>query len=361
MKSIKEILDSEITLNGTSVSLKKKHHFFNDLAVLLSTGVNLKETIQILFDETKDKKLIKLYSQIQKDINSGLPLSESIEKTKQFSKYEVFNLKMGEETGRIVDTLFNLADFLSSKIDLKRKINSALSYPIIVFITAIGSVGFMLGFVVPMFQDIFKRMNQELPPITQRIIYLSDNAGTIMLYSFVFISLIIASHLILRRYLKYRLFIGYATIKTPYFGEFVRKTSLSRFCTSMELFIKSGIPVLTAINALQEMDNFQPMKTALLSIEKEILKGVAFDHAIQHHSIFDKRLSTLIRVGMEVNQLPQMFGKMKKEYNEDVNYKASLLNSVLEPIMILFIGIIVATILVSMYLPIFQLSTSMGL
>jgi type IV pilus assembly protein PilC len=357
---IQKILNAEISFSGNGISLKKKHQFFNDLSVLLSTGVNLRDTLHILIEESTDKKVVKLYQEVYDDITSGLSLSEAIEKTKRFSVYEVYNLRIGEETGRIGETLQNLTDFLKNKIDLKRKISSAVSYPIIVLITAVGAVGFMLRFVVPMFQGIFQRLNQELPPITQTIIRISENSGSFFLYLAIVVTAFIVLHKVMGNNVIYKSILGKVLLKLPLAGDFIRKTNLARFCTSMELFIVSGVPVLKALGVVKKMSTFYPMQHAVEEMEKEVLNGVAFDKAIASHKIFDKRIGTMIRVGMEVNQLHQMFAKMKESYNEEVSYKASIINSVLEPIMIVFIGLIVSVILISMYLPIFQLSTSFG-
>lgn len=358
--NIQNLLNTEISLSGNGLNLKKKHQLFNDLAVLLSTGVNLRDTLTILIEESTDKKMGVLYAQIHKDISSGLSLSDALEKTGKFSQYEVLNLRIGEETGRIGETLQNLTDFLKNRIELKRKISSALSYPVIVLITALGAVGFMLKFVVPMFQGIFQRFNQELPALTKTIISISERSGSFFMILLIVVAGVFVMHRILRNNARYRTMHGRFLLALPMVGDFIRKTNLARFCTSMELFIVSGVPVLKALGIVKEMSTFYPLRKAVEQMEQDVLKGYAFDKAIAEHKLFDKRMSTMIRVGMEVNQLHQMFAKMKGAYNEEISYKASVINSVLEPIMIVFIGLIVAVILISMYLPIFQLSTSFG-
>jgi len=362
LNTLNRVLNFEIKLKKSKLKDIKKKELFSNLAILLNTGINIKDSLDILLNDfSNDKDTIRALESIRESISNGKSLAIAFEKTNAFIEYEIFNIKIGEETGKLAITVINLSDYLNKRIEIRRKVSSALSYPIIVFITAILAVIFMLTFVVPMFEDIFNRFGHELPYLTQLIIDLSDNIIWIVL----FVLIITFSFIIINYSLKssntYQLYKSKMILSIPVVGNIIRKIHLGRFSSAMELFISANIPIHEAIALIREMNSFYSLKSALNQIEHKLVIGDNFHDAVNSQAFFDKRMVAMIKVGMETNQLEEIFKLSKENYHEEITYNTTILNNVLEPILIIFIGLIVATILIGMYLPIFKLSMSFNI
>lgn len=356
---IKQLLNKEIKITRERLSIKRKYEFFNNLSILISTGVQIKDSIQIISEEANnDKSYKKLLNTLTADLVTGSALSESMKESKKFSDFEVFSVKLGEETGMLHQALDNLSNYSKNNMDLKRKIISSLSYPLIILATAVIAVIFMLNFVVPMFSGIFQRFGKELPAITLLIIKMSENIKYYILLLLAFIIVIYLVHRNFRTNEKYRSVTFSMLLKIPILGTFLRKINLAKFSSAMELFVNSGVPMVKAINLMKEIINFYPLQDALNRVEFAIINGNSFHQALSKEKFFDSRMVAMIKVGTEVNKLGLIFKKLKDNYNEDVMYQASVLNGLLEPILIILIGLLVSIILIAMYLPIFQLGST---
>jgi len=360
--NLREILNKDISFSGNKLNDAKKKEIIGNLAILLRTGINIKDSLEIILnDYASDKNSKKVLEELSESIKKGSSFAQAIENTKAFKKYEIFNIKIGEETGQLTTTVMNLSDYLTRNIELRRKIVSAMSYPAIVLITAILAVSLMLNFVVPMFEDIFSRFGHELPMLTKVIIDLSDNTIWFLLAIAIIVPFIIIQNKILQNNIAYQSVKSKLLLKIPVVGDLLRNVHLARFAAAMELFIYADIPVHKAIVLIREMNSFYPLTSALINVEDKLMKGNSFYEAIGSQAFFDRRIVAMVKVGMETNKLNEIFKISKENYYDDISYKASVLNSLLEPIMIVFIGIIVGVILIGMYLPIFKLSMSFDL
>lgn len=354
-------LNKDIKFFGNQLKDKKKHNYYTDLHVLLSSGIDIKTSLDIVSADAEKKDERLLFGEIKKDIINGMGLSDAMQNSGRFSTYEIFSIKIGEESGQLSEVVKNLCEFYSKKIEQKRKIVNAFSYPMIVMITAIAAVAFMLNYIVPMFEDVFKRFNnKELPGITQFIIDLSAFFSAHFATGFVLIIAIIITIFSLRKKNWYRNYATRITLRIPVFGEVIRKIYLGRFCMSMELLMNAKVPLINAIRLLKKMIGFYPIELSLDKIDNDLLNGKSLHESMSDFGVYDKRMISLIKVAEEVNRLDEVFGKLKKQYNDDVDYKTNTMGGVLEPFIIIFIGLFVGIILVAMYLPMFQLSTTIS-
>jgi len=339
-------------------SAKKKQIFYNDLGILLSSGVDLASALDLVindFNKAKDKNFI---AQLKRNLVKGLSFADTIKDSGYFSAYEYYSIKIGEESGKLKDILTELANYVQGKIQQKRKIISAFSYPAIVLLTAITAIVFMLNFIVPMFEDIFARFDKDLPALTRFVINIAENFSRYLFVAIVFMLALIFIHIIYKRALWYRKLISHLILHSPIFGKLVAKMMLARFSLTMELLLSARTPVLESIKLSANMTRLYAFQHALTQIEKDILSGLSLNESMQKHKIFDSRMIALIKVAEEINQLDSIFKQLKKQFNDDIEYQAGIISSVMEPMLIVFIGLFVGLILVSMYLPIFQISTS---
>lgn len=358
--TIHTFLKKEIILFGERFNNKKKHAFYQELAVLLKAGISFKEALTLILESlTKitDKELIQ---SILNDVVNGKSFSESLLASKSFSEYEFYSLQIGEETGTTAQVCQELGVFYERKNEQKRIIIAALTYPAIVMSTAITVVVFMLSYVVPMFQDIFRQNNVELPMLTKMIIELSFFTKTFGIYGlFVLLSFIIIAR-IFKNNGKYRKVIHHFVLKTPIFGSFITKVYLAQFTQALALLTTAKIPLLNSIQMVKKMIRFVPLQEALDKVESSILKGNSFSSSLKEIPLFDNRIISLVKVAEETNQTEYVFKQLSEQYNQEVVQQSKIMTTILEPLIILFVGVLVAILLIAMYLPMFQLSSAIG-
>ncbi len=351
-------LNRDISLSGNKLSDRKKEAFYSEMNILLSSGIDIRSALDIVVEEQKTEKEKKLYQSIRENVIGGKSLSESVFETGKFSAYEYHSLRIGEESGRIREVLCGLNVYFSKRIKQKRQVVSAMTYPILVMITAVIAVFFMMNFIVPMFVDVFKRFNGEMPAITQSIISISSyfRAYTLLLVLFLLsLGVFVFS---IRKKNFFRAWYSTMLIKMPLFGDIVQKVYLVRFCETMSLLLGARTPMLRSIQLVRQMISFYPYEIALDKVGNDVLHGKLLHQSMQQFSLFNSRLVSLVKVAEEVNQLDAIFSKLSAQLNEELEHKIGLLSSLLEPVMIMFVGGLVAVILISMYMPLFQLSTS---
>ncbi|HQJ91100.1 MAG TPA: type II secretion system F family protein, partial [Paludibacteraceae bacterium] len=195
---------------------------------------------------------------------------------------------------------------------------------------------------------------------TKLVINLSNGITDHLLLICMTICLMVFGFMVLRKNEKFKTMQSFAVLKLPFFGELIRKMYLARFSLAMALLTGAHIPVLQSLGLIKKMIPFYPIKLSLDSVEEDIMKGKSLHDSLGKFKIYDKRMLSLIKVGEEVNQLDVVFNRLKTQYMDDVDYQTSMISGVMEPLMIIFVGIFVGIILISMYLPIFKLSTSIG-
>lgn len=355
---VSAILSKEITLFGKRLSDTKKEHFYSELHILLISGVDFKTSLEIVAEQQKKAADKKLFSDIKENVIHGETLSEAVNKTGKFSAYEYYSIKIGEESGRITAILEELSNFFSNKIKQRRQLINTLTYPVLVLVVALAAVIFMMNVIVPMFSEVFKRFGGELPAITGFIISLSHffrhNLGLIFLIIFMMVLAVIFS----RKTLWFRKYSSKVMLRLPYIGSITNMMYLARFCQSMALLSAARTPMLKTIELVKKMLAFYPYEMALTEVEKDILKGKLLNESMAKFRIFDKRIVYLTRVAEEVNQLDRIYSRLHQQYTEELGHKVGMLSSLLEPILIIFVGLLVMVILIAMYLPLFQLSTS---
>lgn len=357
---IEKLLKKEITLFGNGFSAKQKFEFYNELGVLLQAGITIKDALQLIKENQKKTKSKAIYEAVLNDVISGKPLSDAIKATKYFTQYEFYCIKIGEETGTLSKVCSRLAVFFERKTEQKRIIISALTYPIIVLSTAVLVVIFMLSYVVPMFQDIFRQNKIELPFLTRVIIAFSQ---AIKHYGWIFILLVIGLIVmgkVLNKNQKFKGILHNILLKTPVFGTFMTKIYLAQFTQAISLLTSSKVPILNSIQMVKNMIGFVPLQQSLEKVETSILKGKSLSESLCGNRMFDERIISLVKVAEETNQTEFVFNQLSEQYNNEVVRQSKLVATVIEPLIIIIVGLIVGVLLVALYLPMFKLSSVIG-
>ncbi len=354
------ILNKEIHLFGNGMSNRAKEDFYAELSVLLNSGINLKTALDLISEMQRKQKDQGLISDISSQIVSGSSLYDALEKNKHFSSYEYQAIKIGERTGQLPKIVEDLREYFSRKNELKRQLVSSLSYPIIVLILAVLVVFFMLRYVVPMFVDIFRQNNVELPWLTQQIVKLSHLVtGNGLVILLVVVALALGVKWASTTEWFYR-FIGRFQLRIPALGNYFRKVYLIQFTQAMALLTNAKIPVVNSIALVRDMIRFYPLEKTLYTIEKDLIQGVKLHNSFEKHPFYDKKMIALLKVAEETNQTEFIFQKLYEQYTTEIKYKGQMMTTVFNFILTLTVGIIVAVILIAMYLPMFKLSSLIG-
>lgn len=355
-----KLLQTEIKLFGSFFNNKKKEDFYTELCVLLKAGINLREALSLLAENQKKEKLRVFYGEMEEALVAGKSFSDILKARKEFSEYEYHSIKIGEETGNLLRILEELGKFFTGKNEQRRGLMNALTYPIIILITALLVVVFMLRMVVPMFEDIFRQNKVELPPITKMIISASNfirDYGWLVLLALLTL-LVLRNAFNKKEWFKKNR--DYILLKLPFIGPFIRIVYLAQFTQAVALLTSSKVPLLNSIQLVKKMIDFYPLQQALTQVEASVLKGVSLNESLKANKIFDAKMVSLVKVAEETSQTEFIFQRLNEQYAIEVQQKSKLLSTLMEPLIIVIVGIFVGIILVSMYLPMFKLSTVLG-
>ena len=344
-----------------SFGSKEKMRFFQLLGVLLEAGLGIREALEVIREQQKKRLHKQIVAGIQSSLDDGHSLSVALERQeKYFTPFERHSIAMGEQSGQMHRVLEDLATFHDKRQKLKRKMTQAFSYPVVVTVIAGGVVFFMINYVVPMFRDIFARFDAELPAITQAVLSLSDlttqYSGLILL----FLALLVGAYFLVRRRTWYRRFTAAVTLRIPVIGPIIRKVQLSRYCYSLSLMLHSHIQLDQALALLEQVTPFEPLQRSIPTIRKEVEEGGTLFSAMSRFSIYPTMMMQMIKVGERTARLDDMLEQVAHTYDEESGAGISTLTSLLEPLLIVVLGLVVGVILVSMYLPMFELSNTFG-
>lgn len=354
------LLERELNWFGNSFSNKKKEDFYTELSVLLKAGITLKEALKLIEEGQKKESQRKIFVDLGEDLLSGLSFSEAVGNKMEFTDYEYHSIKIGEESGTLEAISKELGVFYAKKNEQRRNLINALTYPIIILVTAILVVVFMLRMVVPMFQDIFKQNQVELPWITRFIVSLSD---MIKDYGWWITAAVIGFIAVRRTLLGNSIFKrrwDYFQLRIPYIGSFLKAVYLSQFTRAISLLSASKVPILNSIELAGKMIDFHPLNDALKTVSDKIVQGESLSDCLRGNPMFSNKMISMVKVAEETNQTEFMFERLNHQYSIEVDQKSKLLGTLMEPLIILVVGACVGIILVAMYLPMFKLSSVLG-
>ena len=340
---------------GKVISDKHKEEFYSELVILLTSGLDLKSSLDLLIEEQDNERPKKEYDDISKRILYGNSFSDAVSQNKDFSMYEYYSLKIGEESGQLVEVMEELTQYFRKKMKQRKQMTNAFSYPVSIFFIAFVAVFFMLNFVVPLFGDAFLRFNGELPALTQGVIAVSEWFRKYWLvFPVLFIGIAISIYSF-RKKEWYRKIQATVILKMPVFGALTHNIYLARFCQSMALMTSAHTPLVQALDLVGRMMGLYPFEIALAQIRDDLFHGKLFHESLARFPVFEKRMAALIKVGEETNRLDVIFKRLYEQYSEEADHRTSMISAMLEPVLIVIVGGMVAVILIAMYLPMFKL------
>lgn len=323
--------------------------------MLLSSGVDIHNALSIVTTDFEKKREIELISKIIAKLVSGRNFSDSIEDSEAFSKLDISVVRIGENTGRLTDSLGFLADYYNRKIKQRTLVLNAVSYPIFVLVFAVLAVGFLLNNVVPIFSTIYQRFGGELPLITKLVVGISNRMPLLFLLFFLIVCLIITTVMLYRANKRVNKIIANVLLALPLIKTIIMVNFLERFSRVMSMLVNSKVPLVESISLCRNTVSLSPLQDALARVEIDILTGAPFGVAIEKTKLFPRRVVSLVKMGEEVNQLDSVFTNLANQYAQIQEKRMKQLGTYLEPLLIVIIGALVGLILVSIYLPMFKL------
>ncbi len=351
-------MSKDLSFGDGQLADKKKEAFYNELSTLINSGIDIKTALELTASSFTQEKDISLFAAIQKEVIEGKSLSETLQQHKKFSSYEFYSVRIGEETGRLGEVLAELAKYFKSKITQRRKIIGAITYPLLVLSTSFAAIFFMIKFVVPMFADVFKRFGGKLPYITSLIVSFSDWFDQYIYLILLILVLLVAFYLLYRKSPWFKKWSALTLLRIPIVGDILKKIYLARFANTMRLLTGTNTPLLHALGMVKQMITFYPIAQSLTRAEKDILMGSSLSSTLAKDNFYPKKFIQMIKIAEEVNKLEYFFEQLSTQYTEEVEYKTNAISGLLEPLIIIFLGLAVGVILIAMYLPMFQMSNS---
>lgn len=345
---------------GKTLTDKRRVQFYKDFYMLLLAKVDFKTALTILAEQQKQPKTKALVESLLQQVVGGRMFYEAVQDSGQFSDYEIFSIKIGEQTRQLAEVLHELQNYFDKKVALRKQIISILTYPAFVLILTLCTLYFMLNYVVPLFGSVFNQFGKDLPGLTKSVISLSEHFNTVVVIFLAVVAGIYFGYKQARKSESFRALQARLVLRIPFFGKLVREIYLTRFCQTMALLLRSKTSILESIRLVKDIVGFYPIEKALESAETDLLRGIPLSESMSKFSIFDHQIISMVRVAEGVNQLDEMFATLSEQYNTEVSYKTKIMGTVIEPLLILFIGSIVGLIMVAMYAPMFNLSEVLG-
>jgi len=335
--------------------------FTRSLATMVNSGLPLLQGIDIMVEQTENVNFKRVLTQVGQDIEAGLTFSEALQKhPKAFPELYSSMVRAGEASGNLDGILIQLAEYLEATEKLKREIKSAMTYPVIAFVIVVAIATGLLVFIVPRFQDIFTSLGGTLPAPTLLLLAASN---ILRKYFLIVVGCAIAGVIVGRYYISTpvgRLQFDTLKLKLPVFGSLFRKVAVSRFARTLSTLTRSGVPVLAALEIVERTIGNEVLARAIKSSQANIKAGATIAEPLGQSGVFPLMVTRMIDVGEKTGSLDELLYKVSEFYDQQIESTVAQLTSLIEPILILFLGIVVGGMVLALFMPIFQLSTLVG-
>jgi type IV pilus assembly protein PilC len=350
-------LKTEIKLPGANrIKLKDVAIFSRQFATMINSGLSLLRALYILADQTENKALAAVVNDVRQDVEKGMSLSQAMAKhPKAFNRLYISMVRAGETGGVLDGVLLRVADTIEKAVELKRKIKSAMTYPVVVFGLVLMIVTAMLIFVVPMFKNLYGELGGTLPFPTRMLIGVS----TIFTKFFpVVVVLIVAGTFGFKKWIQGesgRAKFDVIKLRMPIFGKLVHKTALTRFARTLSVLLRSGVPILESLEITSETVSNSVISKAIKDTQAAVKTGESVAKPLATHPTFPPMVVQMMAVGEETGALDEMLDKVADFYDQEVEATVNALTSLLEPLLIVVMGSAVGGMVVALYMPMFNI------
>jgi type IV pilus assembly protein PilC len=355
--SIQEKIAKKGRTSGGKVALADLVIFTRQLATMVDAGLAMVQSLQALSEQSENKLMREVIKDVTTRVEGGDSFSEALLKhPKVFTKLYVSMVGAGERGGLLAEILSRLATYLENTARLRKKVKSSMMYPAAVTVVAIGITIFLLVKVVPTFSDIFSQLGGKLPTPTQYLINVSNALRNNFIYFMVVAGAIIGGWLYYIKTPVGRKFWDARRIRLPIFGSIAHKICLARFARTMASLVRSGVPILEVLAIVQNTVGNVIMEAAIKNAASDIERGEGISNALSKHPIFPTMIIRMMSAGEQTGKIDTMLERVADFLDEEIETTLSGLTSLIEPLLIVFLGVVVGGIVICMFLPIFKLS-----
>ena len=360
-KIVKKATEIKITLPFMKGKVKKKSLaiFTRQLATMIDAGLPLVQSLDILAQQEANETFQGIIKGVKDEVEAGATLAAALQKHPRIFDNMYVNLVVAAEEAGTLDVILNrLATHIEKMEELKKKIRSALVYPAMIVTVAVGVTIILLVFVIPVFEKLYSGIGQSLPLPTQIVIGISNIFKS---YLPIVIGIVIILIIALRRYQKTekgRMRIDKFLLKLPIFGDLFRKVAVARFARTLGTLVTSGVPILEALNIVAGAAGNKVVEQAILKGRVSISEGQTISEPLTESGVFPVMVTQMIAVGETTGSLELMLNKVADFYESEVDMAVATLSSMLEPVLMIFLGVIVGGLVISMYLPIFKMASA---
>lgn len=353
-------LQTEIKIPGfeKGVGLKDLAIMSRQASTMLTSGLSLLRALTILSDQTENKKLKDILGKVRDDVERGVSFSDAVAKYPvDFPPIMINMIRAGETGGFLDQAMDSIATNFEKEHKLRSTIKSAMTYPVVVLVMSMLAVAIMLIFIVPIFQDMFSSLGGKLPLPTMMLVYLSHA----MRYIAIPLAVVVVVSWLWWRANKnterVRAFVDPITLRLPVFGALQKKIVIARFARNFANMIGAGVPILQALHIVGEVSNNFVVKRALDNVAESVRKGDSIAAPLANETVFPAMVTQMVAVGEDAGSLEVMLEKIAVFYDAEVETTTDALTSLIEPLLIAFLGVVVGGMIVALYMPIFQITS----
>lgn len=360
-----QIWEEEVSVRGslfrsTSLYWRRTQDvlaFTRQLGILLKAGLPLVPALTSLLEQMEGTPFKKVLYDLREKVSGGISLSEALSSHSRFFSPLYVNLvRAGEISGNLEDILTRLAEVMGREIALKNRIRAMLSYPVFITLVGVGVVVFLMAFVIPTLNKVFLQMNQTLPPLT---LFLMSASSIFRRFWWVILFFVFLSFYFWRKFSRSargRLYLDKFLLRLPVLGELLKKSAIARFTRTLSTLIRGGIPLLQSLELAANVVGNRIIAQAIISAKESVKEGEDIAAPLKRTGIFPPPLVHTVSVGEKSGNLEEMLLEISDTYEEEVTTSVNALTSILEPVIILIMGLIVALMVVSIILPIFEMN-----
>ena len=335
--------------------------FCRQFSTMIDAGLPIIQCLDILYAQNDNKTFKKMLKDVKSNVESGQTLAEAMRKyPRQFDDLFVNMISAGEAGGILDMILRRLSAYLEKAAKLKAKIKGGMTYPLVTIVIAIVVVAIIMIFVIPVFEDMFSGMGAALPAATQVVVKMSRAVKSNILYIIVGTIMFIFAFRRFYRTEKGKVLMDDFVLKLPLFGDLIRKAAVAKFTRTTGTMLSSGVAILDALEIVAKTSGNKTIEKAVLDTRTAIAEGRTMSDPLAESGVFPSMVCQMIAVGESTGALDAMLTKIADFYEEEVDQAVENLTSLIEPFMIVFLGVIIGGLVVSMYLPIFKMAAALG-
>ena len=353
---------ASLSKKGGNVTTKDVVVFSRQFSTMVNAGLPILQGLTIVAEQAENPDFRIVMTKVRDDISNGIPLSEAMAKhPKAFNTLYVNMVKAGEQGG-ILDVIFErLSEYLEKAEGVARKVKSAMMYPIVVMSVAVMVVIFLMVKVVPTFRDVFSSFGAKLPWPTQVVIDISEFLSSKK--AFLLLIFAVGVYIAVTVYRKTKTGAynwDKMILKLPVFGVLARKASVAKFARTLGTLVKSGVPIMDALETVAKTSGNLVIERAVLNARDSVREGKTLTQPLKESKVFPPMVTQMINVGEETGALDTMLSKIADFYEDEVDAAVEGLTSIIEPILIVFLGVTIGFIVVAMFMPMFELGNIVG-